>query len=250
FDGLRQHGEQVRRRAYATFGYRLPGGAGVRLDLGYVRSEENLPGALTQPELDRNPRPRNPVNAPFKEGRDYDYTRGALTVRTPLGENQVLEWYTQLNYQDLNHPLAFAVINDTTYSYGTELRYVVSARVVGLPNRATAGFQFFGTRQVDDNFANVSGNRGAKTKSQINIANTVAGYGEDQLDLPQPFTAVVGGRGVYTTREVRDHFLSDGHQSDAVDFTAASPRAGFIFRPTPSIQVFANASHAYEPPLL
>jgi len=249
-DGFRQHGEQVRRRAYATVGYRLPGGASVRLDLGYVRSKEKLPGALTRQELDGNPRQRNPVNAPFKEGRDYDYTRGALTVRTPLGEHQVLEWYTQLNYQDLNHPLAFAVINDTTYSYGTELRSVVTTPVFGLPNRATTGFQFFGTRQVDENFANVSGNRGAKTKNQINIANTVAGYVEDQLDLTQTFTAVVGGRGVYTTREVRDHFLSDGNQSDAVDFTAASPRAGFVWRPTPSVQVFANASHAYEPPLL
>ena len=69
-DGFRQHGEQLRRRAFASFGYRLPGGTTVRLDLGYVRSEENLPGALTQAEMDRNPRQRNPVNAPFKEGRD------------------------------------------------------------------------------------------------------------------------------------------------------------------------------------
>src|SRR5580765_4693286 len=131
-DGYRQHGEQLRRRAYASFGYRLPGGTTVRLDLGYVRSEENLPGALTQQEMDRNPRQRNPVNAPFKEGRDYDYTRGALTIRTPLGDNQALEWYTQLNYQDLNHPLSFAVINDTTYSYGTELRYVLTAPLFGM----------------------------------------------------------------------------------------------------------------------
>lgn len=85
-DGFRRHGEQLRRRAFASFGYRLSGGTTVRLDLGFVRSEENLPGALTQPEMDKNPRQRNPVNAPFKEGRDYDYGRGALTVRTPLGE--------------------------------------------------------------------------------------------------------------------------------------------------------------------
>src|SRR4026209_2938420 len=116
-DGVRQHGEQVRRRAFASFGAQLSGGTSVRLDLGYVRSDENLPGALTQQEMDRNPRQRNTVNAPFKEGRDYDYTRGALTIRTPLGENQALEWYTQLSSQDLNPPLSFAVINDTTYSY-------------------------------------------------------------------------------------------------------------------------------------
>jgi len=249
-DGFRQHGEQVRRRAFASFGAQLSGGTSVRLDLGYVRSDENLPGALTQQEMDRNLRQRNPVNAPFEEGRDYDYTRGALTIRTPLGENQALEWYTQLNYQDLNHPLSFAVINDTTYSYGTELRYVLTAPLFGMANRFTAGLQYLGTRQVDDNFANVNGNRGAKTKSQINIANTVAGYAEDQLDLTNTFTAIAGGRAVYTTREVRDRFRSDGNQSDAVDFSAISPRAGFVWKVAPTVAVFGNASHAYEPPAL
>jgi iron complex outermembrane receptor protein len=250
-DGYRQHSDQLRRRAFASLGFRAAGGTTVRLDLGYVRSEESLPGSLTQTELDRNPRQRNPVNTPFKEARDFEYTRGALTVRTPLGDNQVLEWFTQLNYQDLDHPLSFAIIDDTTYSYGTEARYVVTAPLGQMANRLTAGFQYFGTRQIDVNFATgVGGNRGARTKNQINIANTIAAYVEDQLDLTRTFTAIAGVRGVYTTREVRDRFLADGNQSDAVDFTAASPRAGFLWKPTRSVQVFGNASHAYEPPLL
>ena len=35
-NGFRQHGDQIRRRAYASLGYRLAGGTTVRLDLGYV----------------------------------------------------------------------------------------------------------------------------------------------------------------------------------------------------------------------
>ncbi|MGH7348849.1 MAG: TonB-dependent receptor family protein, partial [Candidatus Rokuibacteriota bacterium] len=249
-NGFRQHGDQIRRRAYGSFGYRLPGGTTVRLDLGYVLSEENLPGALTQQELDRNPRQRNPAASAFSEERNYDYTRGALTVRTPLGEHQVLEWYTQLNYQDMDHPLAFAIIDDTTYSYGTELRYVLSMPVFGLPSRLTAGFQFLGTRQLDVNFVNNLGNRGARTKNQLNIANNVAGYLEEQLDLTSTFTAVAGGRVNYAVREVRDRFLANGDHSDAVDFFSVSPRAGFVWKAAPAVQVFGNTSHAHEPPLL
>jgi iron complex outermembrane receptor protein len=249
-NGFRQHGDQIRRRAYASLGYRLAGGTTIRLDLGYVQSEENLPGALTQQEMDRNRRQRNPAASQFSEERNYDYTRGALTVRTPLGENQVLEWFTQLNYQDMDHPLSFAIIDDTTYSYGTELRYVLTAPVFGLASRLTAGFQFFGTRQIDVNFVNNLGNRGAKNKDQFNVANNIAGYLEEQLDLTSTFTAVAGGRVNYATREVRDRFLSDGNQSDAVDFFSASPRAGFVWKVAPTIQVFGNASHAYEPPAL
>jgi iron complex outermembrane receptor protein len=249
-NGFRQHGDQIRRRAYASLGYRLAGGTTVRLDLGYVQNEENLPGALTQQEMDRNRRQRNPAASQFSEERNYDYTRGALTVRTPLGENQVLEWFTQLNYQDMDHPLSFAIIDDTTYSYGTELRYVLTAPVFGLASRLTAGFQFFGTRQIDVNFVNNLGNRGAKNKDQFNVANNIAGYVEEQLDLTSTFTAVAGGRVNYATREVRDRFLSDGNQSDAVDFFSASPRAGFVWKVAPTVQVFGNASHAYEPPAL
>ena len=232
-NGYRQHGDQIRRRAYASLGYRLAGGTTIRLDLGYVQNEENLPGALTQQELDRNPRQRNPAASAFREERNYDYTRGALTVRTPLGENQILEWFTQLNYQDMDHPLSFAIIDDTTYSYGTEARYILTAPFLGLASRLTAGFQFFGTRQID-----------------VNFANNVAGYLEEQLDLTSTFTAVAGGRVNYATREVRDRFERDGNQSDAVDFFSASPRAGFVWKVAPTIQVFGNASHAYEPPAL
>ena len=222
----------------------------MRLDLGYVQNEENLPGALTQQEMDRNRRQRNPAASAFSEERNYDYTRGALTVRTPLSENQVLEWFTQLNYQDMDHPLSFAIIDDTTYSYGTELRYVLTAPFFGLASRLTAGFQFFGTRQIDVNLVNNLGNRGAKTKDQFNIANNIAGYLEEQLDLTSTFTAVAGGRVNYATREVRDRFLSNGNQSDAVDFFSTSPRAGFVWKVAPTVQVFGNASHAHEPPAL
>jgi iron complex outermembrane receptor protein len=249
-NGYRQHGDQIRRRAFASLGYRLAGGTTIRLDLGYVQSEENLPGALTRREMDRDPRQRNPAGSAFSEERNYDYTRGALTVRTPLGDDQALEWFTQLNYQDMDHPLSFAIIDDTTYSYGTEVRYVLTAPVSGMASRLTAGFQFSGTRQFDVNFANNRGNRGAKTKDQLNIANNVAGYLEEQLDLASTFTVVAGGRINYATREVRDRFEANGNQSDAVDFFSASPRAGFVWAVAPTVQVFGNAGHAYEPPLL
>jgi iron complex outermembrane receptor protein len=249
-NGYRQHADQIRRRAYASLGYRLEGGTTVRLDLGYVNNQENLPGALTQPEMNRNPRQQNPAASQFREERNYDYTRGAVTVRTPLTENQVLEWYTQLNYQDMDHPLSFAIIDDTTFSYGTELRYLLTVPLFGRPSRLTAGFQFFGTRQIDVNFANNNGNRGARTKNQFNIADNIAGYLEEQLDLTETFTTVTGGRVNYAIRQVRDRFLSNGNQSDSVTFFGVSPKAGFVWRMAPTAQVYGNASHAYEPPAL
>jgi iron complex outermembrane receptor protein len=249
-DGYRDHSEQVRRRAYLTLGYAFQGGTTIRLDLGYTHSEEELPGSLTLQEFLANPRQQDPTVARFRQERNYDFGRGGLTLRTPLGEGQFLEWKTQLDYQDLDHPLSFAVIDQTTYDWGTELRYIVAAPLFSHGNRFTIGLQYFSTRQIDANLQNLSGHRGDLTKDQINIATNAGIYAEEQFDVTPAFTAVVGGRAQYSVREVRDRFLSDGDQSDSVDFFAFVPKFGFVWRVTPTAQVFANVSRSYEPPLM
>ena len=256
-DGFRDHSEQARRRFYGNVGYRFSGGATLRFDLSLVRSEENLPGALTQQELDSNPKKADPANVAARAARNYDYVRGALTFRVPLTESQTLEWATQLNYQDLDHPLPFAVIDDTTYAWSSELRWTLAAPLFGHGNRVIAGLQYAGTQQNEANFVNVIGKRGAKTKDQINQATNLGVYAEDQFDVTPAFTVVLSGGGQYSLRAVRDRFTMrdgggdiDGNDSDSVDFLSASPRVGFVWRVSPTAQVFGNASHAYEPPLL
>jgi iron complex outermembrane recepter protein len=251
--GYRDHAEQLRRRAYVTVGDVLPGGTTVRVDLNYTRSEENLPGALTEHELDTDPRKAEPGNVfglRVRAARSYDYVRGAITVRTPLTGTQALEWATQLNYQDLNHPLSFAVIDDTTYAYSTELRWIRVAPLFEHANRTTVGLQYSGTRQIDVQLDNTPGLVRTKLRDQLNIADTVGLYAENQLDVTPAFTLVLGGRGQYSIREVRDRFLIDGNQSDSVDFLAFTPTLGFVARPARNVQIYANASRAYEPPLL
>jgi len=249
-DGYRDHSEQVRRRAYTTFGYTLPGGTTIRLDLGFTHNEEALPGALTLQEFRSNPRQQDPTAVVFRQARNYDYGRGGLTLRTPLGENQTFEWKTQLDYQDLDHPLSFAVIDQTTFDWGTEGRYIVTAPLFSHGNRFTAGLQYFSTRQIDANLQNLNGHRGALIKDQINISTNVGAYAQDEFDITPTFTAVLGGRAQYAVREVRDRFLSDGNQSDSVDFFSFVPKFGAIWRVAPTVQIFGNASKSYEPPLM
>jgi len=244
------HSEQTRRRVYSTYGYRLDGGTTLRLDVSYVRNEENLPGSLTRQEFERNPRQRNPDAAFAEEARNYDYTRVAFTVRTPLTTTQALEAATQCNFQNLNHPLSFAIIDDVTYTWGTELRYLLTAPLLAHANRFTLGLQYAGTSQRDKNFANVQSRRGAETKDQTNQATNVGGYLEEQFDATDTLTLVVGGRVHYAYRSVADHFLSDGDQSGRVDFFAVSPKLGIIWHVIPAVQVYGNVSHTYEPPLI
>jgi iron complex outermembrane receptor protein len=247
-EGFREHSEQIRRRAYGTVGYRLGGGTTLRFDLGFTASNERLPGALTRNELERDPRQANPESVAQREARNYDYTRGAFTLRTPLAEDQVLEWATQLNYQDLDHPLAFAIIDDTTYSWSSELRWTLATPLAGRGNRLTVGLQYFATRQNDAQFANVLGDRGAQNVDRINTASNYAVYAEEQFDVTPAVTLVAGARGQYAVRGVRDRFGTN--DSDTVDFWSVTPKVGAIWKVAPTAQVYTNASRAYEPPLL
>jgi iron complex outermembrane receptor protein len=247
-EGYRDHAEQIRRRAYGTLGYRLPGGTTLRFDLGFTASNERLPGSLTKDELERDPTRANPTSVAQREARNYDYTRGAFTLRTALTTDQTLEWATQLNYQDLDHPLSFAVIDDTTYSWSSEVRWILSAPLAGRASRLTVGLQYFGTRQNDAQFVNVLGDRGRQTVDRINTASNYGVYAEEQLDLTPAVALVAGARGQYAVRGVRNRFAVN--DADVVDFWSLSPKAGVIWRLGPEAQVYANASHAYEPPLL
>ena len=51
-------------------------------------------------------------------------------------------------------------------------------------------------------------------------------------------------------REVRDRFLRNGNQSDSVDFFSVTPKVGFLWKAAPTVQVYGNASRAYEAPLI
>jgi iron complex outermembrane recepter protein len=248
--GFRDYSDQIRHRIYGTFGDDLGGGTTLRLDLGYVRNDENLPGALTRDEFERDPRQSDPNNRATRAARRYDYTRAALTLRTPLGETSAFEWRAQVDYQDLDHPLSFAVIDQTTYNWGTEARYIQTAPLFGLASRFTAGLQYFQTRQRDVQLANVLGRRGPRVKNQDNGALNLGAYAEEQLDVLPALTGIVGGRLQYARRDVRDRFLANGNQSGDVDYLAFLPRFGAIARVAKDVQVYGNASYAYEPPLI
>src|SRR5262249_12743528 len=145
--GYRDHAQQQRYRLNTSTGWDFGGGMTARLDLGWVKSLENLPGSLTREQFEANPRQRQPASALANEQRHLVSPNGAFTFRLPLAPDQQLVSLTQLNYSDLFHPLAFAIIDQTTYNWSQELRYINTAALAGFRNLFTAGFQYFGTQQ-------------------------------------------------------------------------------------------------------
>ena len=223
--GYRQWSEQTRWRASGTGGYVLPDGTALRLDLGYVKNQEQLPGALTLQEFMQNPRQAQPEFLLQRAERNYDYVRGGFTLWTPLGSTQALEGKVQANYQDLDHPLPFAVIDQNTTNWGVELRYLLTAPLFGWPSRFTAGFQYLSEYQVDQQLQNFEGRRGALILNNRNRASLFGVYAEEQLSVTPTLALVLGGRVDYSPRSVDDLF-TDQQQTVELPGGGAEGRLG------------------------
>jgi iron complex outermembrane receptor protein len=256
-DGYRSHSQQQRYRFNTSSGWDFGSGMTARFDLGFVRSLENLPGALTRPQFEFDPQQRNPSTAFANEQRNYNYPNGGFTFRLPLTPEHQLVSLTQLNYQDLFHPLAFAIIDQTTYNWSQEVRYINTGSIGGHRNLLTAGFQYFGTNQNSAQLQNRgNANAGPLIKNEVADSNTYGLYAEDVFAITRAVSLVLGGRLQYSTRDIRDRLFSDpfpdvdGNDSGSVDYFGATPKVGAIWQATPTVQVYGNASRAYQPPIL
>jgi iron complex outermembrane receptor protein len=248
--GYRAHSQQVRRRAYSNVATTFDDGSSLRLDFIYANVKETLPGSLTRQQFEQNPTQANAEYVKQGAERNYNYFYPAITWRKPIGDAQLIEWLTQFNYQDLDHPLPFAIIDDRTFNYGSEVRWLNDEEFLGQANRLTIGLQYYGTWMADRQYANDQGAREEKIKDDRNEANNVGLYGEEQFLLTDGLTLLLGGRVQWSDRTVRSKLYEPSGLTGAVDDWFLTPRFGLLWQATPAIQVYANANNAVEPPLL
>ena len=248
--GYRAHSQQVRRRAYSNVAQTFEDGSSLRLDFIYANVKETLPGSLTREQFEQDPTQANAEYVAQGAERNYNYFYPAITWRKPIGGAQLVEWLTQFNYQDLDHPLPFAIIDDRTFNYGSEVRWLNDEDFLGQANRLTIGLQYYGTWMADRQYANAGGVREERIKDDRNEANNVGLYGEEQFLLTDGLTLLLGGRVQWSDRTVRSKMAVPSGITGAVDYWFLTPRFGLLWQASPTVQVYANANNAVEPPLL
>lgn len=246
-DGYRDHAEQDRQRAYGSLGRSFDGGAALRVDLNAVRNRQELPGALDHNELHADPRDANTQSESFDERRDFDFGRGAVTLSFPVSDELRVDWQSQTSFEELDHPLAFGIIDNETWNAGTELRTVAEHPLLGLDSRFDAGVQLAYTRQPQTIFENLGGHRGASFDRQLGQAANAALYFSEDLALGDTVSLVGGTRAQWAWRRVRDKVASE---SDSVEYWFAAPSLGAIWRAVPGVELYGNAGYAFEPGVL
>jgi iron complex outermembrane recepter protein len=244
-NGYREHSRQGRQRFFGNFNFALDDRTDFNLDIVYANIAEKYPGSLTREEFFRDPRAADPIDVQQDWGRFIDYTRVGFGMRRRFGGGQEFSFNVFGQYRNLDHPI-FNVLDQDTRTFGGEFRYSYT----GERDRLVIGFSPQVTPNGGRRFENNNGQRGARTAYFDSLATNYGVYVENQFDFRPSFTLVTGARADWARRRFSDFFLADGDQSDRRSFKAFSPKLGFVWRPRDQMQVFANVSRSYEPPVL
>ncbi len=248
--GFREYSGQVRDRVNVHLGQRLSDDVDLRAFYWFANVLEDLPGSLSQSDVDTDRRAANANNLSNRWGRDYKLHHAGLQLRSQLGRGTQLDVAPYFQHRDIVHPI-FRVLDQTSDDWGVETRLQDEREIGGHNSRFTLGAQWAKGRNVNRHYDNVGGLPGALAKDQDEFATAVAIYAEEVLGLTDRLKAVVGARWARDGRELDDFFLSDGDQTDERVYEAFQPKVGVLYDlPAVSGQLFANASRMYEPPLM
>lgn len=277
-DGFQDHSQQARQRVNANVGLQLGTHQEIRAYFIQSNVSESIPGGLTNEQLFSDPKQvggqtpgANPAEGNFfacslnnqtcKYGRYYNLQRIGVAYRNEFATNQFIEIIPYYSYQYLDHPI-FQTIRQNNHNVGGELRYSNTNTIFGMANSFVVGVQPRYGDQNQRRFVNVRGSIGAMTQNAFLRTFYMGVYAEDALDVTEKFTLVLGGRWDYSTREGSvDNFSPVGAPTQSAastlantrrplrHFDALNPKVGFVYRTTPTSQVYFNASRAYEAPL-
>jgi iron complex outermembrane receptor protein len=248
--GFREYSGQVRDRVNLHAGYTASDAVNLRAFYWFANVQEDLPGALTQAQVDADEQAAHPSNVTNPYGRDYKLHHVGAQLRAELAEGARIDVAPYFQHRDIVHPI-FRVLDQVSHDVGIEARYRDERALGGHDSGFSLGVQWAWGENENKQYQNVAGESGALAKDQNDLAAMVAVYAEEVLGITERFKAVLGARWARDSRRLEDFFPSDGDQTDERDYEAFQPKVGVLYGlPAVAGQLFANASRMYEPPLL
>jgi len=247
-DGYRDHAQQDTQRISGNIGFRLNRDVETRFFMTAVKTNSELPGALTAAEMRRDPRQADPSAISGDQHRNFDLYRLSNLTTVRLNADQRLEFGAFYSYKSLFHPI-FQVLEQKSDDYGVNARFVSERPLGGNRNRFVAGISLAEGTLSDDRFVNVAGHAGARTNQTEQKSNNFNLFAENQYYFLPKTAFVLGAQFTEAKRDLDDKYFADG-ADNSVDreYRHTSPKIGLLHELSPDIQLYGNLSGSYEPP--
>jgi iron complex outermembrane receptor protein len=260
-DGYRDHSAENTEIMTANFGYRFTTNAENRFFLTLDRTDRLLPGGLTKDEMFQNPRQTDPDApapgaTPYAISQDYNkdwyYLHLADKVSFQAGNTEgdagVFWWHRNIEEKGPYNGESDEGIQDFyADNFGLILNFSATTELFGQKNLITAGFTPNVEREVDQNFVNNAGQRGATTGHDAELSVNAPLFAEDQQYLTENLSLVAGLQAVYAQRHFSDYYFHPEESANVI-FRTINPKAGLIYEFNPTNQIFFNVSRSWQPP--
>ena len=254
-EGYRRHSSENTEDMTGNLGWRISDGLENRFYLTLARTDRKLPGGLTKDQLEQDPKQADPDAIAQDLGKAWTYLRLADKVTYSNGGEQLdigaYWWHRDLLSRALFEPDSPEGIQ-AFYSdnFGLVMDSVTRSEWFGRDNILTVGFAPTAEREVDQNFQNLSGQRGDTTARDSELSINAPLYAEDQQYLTEKLSVIFGLQAIYSQRHFRDYFNAtpSGDQSGNGVFRGLNPKVGAIYEFDRQNQLFANFSRSWQPP--
>lgn len=257
-----------------NMGRKLSEKAETRLMVTYTDLAFDIPGPLTQAQLDEDPQQINPgVNPPVSigpnvvrdmPGRDSRILRIANKFVYHMSKNSHLSLGLYYQYGDdtFDFPVTVGVRESISNDFGLNASYHTKSdkHTLTLGVNASAG-------SIDRSYGVIlMGEAGAEyAKNELTATNLIF-YAEDIYRFGSKFSGLLSvqlssntrnNEDVFATPDARPFFnfatqsggtFAAGDSSLDLDFIGFNPRVGLLYDITDNQRLFFNVSRSYEPP--
>lgn len=249
FNGNRQNTDQELFYGYGNIGYRWNENNETRLHVDIQDINFHLSQGLTPQQLTENPHQTN-MNP-------NDPDSGFPVYRVDLQHSVQLDGEDKFNFgmyyfnKDNNYDFKdFGFLHDLWQDAGFSWRHQINGDLFGFKNRIVWGGLAQWLWINDQEYQPINGNPGFLRSNERDDWNNVEAYIEDQWNITENFTLVIGGQINYRRVEIERKFpvLEPGLSSPAdQDFFNFNPKLGFIWQAGSEMQFYGNVSRSAEP---
>jgi len=247
YDGYREHSNDMRRFLAANFQFFPSEKQIITVLLNRSTQHSQIPGSLTQQQMEENPKQANSSNLDKQAARYQNWTRVGIG-QNYLFNNRFSNSTSIFTYfYDLNHPLPYAYIRNYYQSYGGRTQFMYTSGLTVFPTKFIVGAEFNQANTKGTQYVNEHGVEGSinGNTDYKNILYSLFYQSETAISSKTSLTIGISYNGL--TYNVSDYLLPE--RSGIKKFKPqASPRIALSHDFGKALSLHGSISSGFSPP--
>lgn len=251
-DGWRDHSAMQNTFSQAKLNFKTSDESDLMLVFRELYSPLSKdPGALTNAEVQANPRQASTRNVQYNAGEEIRQEEMGARFRHRLSAGKEFSVTTHLLHRDFQSRQAFfdgGQVQFDRWVGGLMMQFVNDHMLFNRPNRFLAGVDYGIQNDDRQRFNNNFGVRSALNLSQIERVQSTGPFFRNEWNIKDKLDLVIGGRWDWLNYQVKDQFKTDGNQSGSRTVSQASGSAGLVYHLTDQQQIYTHIASVFEAP--